>query len=128
MAALFVSTYLDFYVCVIIHQPSCLSQVFSSFFLFSFIFLKNTNNNCTFWVLIIHLECSISTVSFFILFCNTGLSYDTNEPVLRDAFGQHGEIIEGKIIDLFLLFWVPNWSCNYVSVATISFFFLLQLK
>ncbi|XP_020214143.1 glycine-rich RNA-binding protein 2, mitochondrial isoform X2 [Cajanus cajan] len=27
-----------------------------------------------------------------------GLSYDTNEPVLRDAFGQHGEIIEVKII------------------------------
>ncbi|KVH94615.1 hypothetical protein Ccrd_003327 [Cynara cardunculus var. scolymus] len=24
----------------------------------------------------------------------TGLSYDTNEPVLKDAFGQHGEIIE----------------------------------
>ncbi|TKY67327.1 Glycine-rich RNA-binding protein 4 [Spatholobus suberectus] len=27
-----------------------------------------------------------------------GLSYDTNEPVLRDAFGQHGEIIEAKVI------------------------------
>ncbi|KAK7324529.1 hypothetical protein VNO77_28158 [Canavalia gladiata] len=27
-----------------------------------------------------------------------GLSYDTNEPVLRDAFGQHGEIIEVKVI------------------------------
>ncbi|KAG7949851.1 hypothetical protein I3843_13G084500 [Carya illinoinensis] len=25
-----------------------------------------------------------------------GLSYDTNEAVLKDAFGQHGEIIEGK--------------------------------
>ncbi|XP_024981069.1 glycine-rich RNA-binding protein 2, mitochondrial isoform X2 [Cynara cardunculus var. scolymus] len=28
----------------------------------------------------------------------TGLSYDTNEPVLKDAFGQHGEIIEVKVI------------------------------
>ncbi|XP_019454058.1 PREDICTED: glycine-rich RNA-binding protein 4, mitochondrial-like [Lupinus angustifolius] len=27
-----------------------------------------------------------------------GLSYDTNETVLRDAFGQHGEIIEAKVI------------------------------
>ncbi|XP_035541494.1 glycine-rich RNA-binding protein 2, mitochondrial-like isoform X3 [Juglans microcarpa x Juglans regia] len=29
--------------------------------------------------------------------CN-GLSYDTNEAVLKDAFGQHGEIIEAKVI------------------------------
>ncbi|GMQ10144.1 hypothetical protein CsSME_00053266 [Camellia sinensis var. sinensis] len=28
----------------------------------------------------------------------TGLSYDTNESVLKDAFGQHGEIIEVKVI------------------------------
>ncbi|KAJ9565304.1 hypothetical protein OSB04_001270 [Centaurea solstitialis] len=28
----------------------------------------------------------------------TGLSYDTNEPVLKDAFGHHGEIIEVKVI------------------------------
>ncbi|CAL0334078.1 unnamed protein product [Lupinus luteus] len=28
----------------------------------------------------------------------TGLSYDTNETILRDAFGQHGEIIEAKVI------------------------------
>ncbi|XP_020973489.1 glycine-rich RNA-binding protein 4, mitochondrial isoform X1 [Arachis ipaensis] len=28
----------------------------------------------------------------------TGLSYDTNETVLRDAFEQHGEIIEVKVI------------------------------
>nr|KYP68166.1 hypothetical protein KK1_021786 [Cajanus cajan] len=28
----------------------------------------------------------------------TGLSYDTNEPVLRDTFAQHGEIIEVKVI------------------------------
>ncbi|KAM3691809.1 hypothetical protein ACJW30_08G039300 [Castanea mollissima] len=27
-----------------------------------------------------------------------GLSYDTNEAVLKDAFGQHGEIIEVKVI------------------------------
>ncbi|KAG6631537.1 hypothetical protein I3843_13G084500 [Carya illinoinensis] len=28
----------------------------------------------------------------------SGLSYDTNEAVLKDAFGQHGEIIEAKVI------------------------------
>ncbi|KAL7196379.1 hypothetical protein ACSBR1_036402 [Camellia fascicularis] len=27
-----------------------------------------------------------------------GLSYDTNESVLKDAFGQHGKIIEVKVI------------------------------
>ncbi|KAK7404600.1 hypothetical protein VNO78_05554 [Psophocarpus tetragonolobus] len=27
-----------------------------------------------------------------------GLSYDTNEPILRDAFGQHGEVVEVKVI------------------------------
>ncbi|KAM7496577.1 hypothetical protein LguiA_020991 [Lonicera macranthoides] len=27
-----------------------------------------------------------------------GLSYDTNEPVLKDAFEKHGEIIEVKVI------------------------------
>ncbi|XP_076946478.1 glycine-rich RNA-binding protein 4, mitochondrial-like [Bidens hawaiensis] len=27
-----------------------------------------------------------------------GLSYDTNEPVLKEAFEQHGEIIEVKVI------------------------------
>ncbi|KAM0067254.1 putative RNA recognition motif domain, nucleotide-binding alpha-beta plait domain superfamily [Helianthus debilis subsp. tardiflorus] len=27
-----------------------------------------------------------------------GLSYDTNEPVLKEVFGQHGEIIEAKVI------------------------------
>ncbi|KAJ7947690.1 Glycine-rich RNA-binding protein [Quillaja saponaria] len=27
-----------------------------------------------------------------------GLSYDTNEPVLKDAFEQHGELIEIKVI------------------------------
>ncbi|KAK7263015.1 hypothetical protein RJT34_30599 [Clitoria ternatea] len=32
-----------------------------------------------------------------------GLSFNTNEPVLRGAFGQHGEIIEVKVI------------CNHVS-------------
>ncbi|XP_075633072.1 glycine-rich RNA-binding protein 2, mitochondrial-like isoform X1 [Castanea sativa] len=31
--------------------------------------------------------------------CVGGLSYDTNEAVLKDAFGQHGEIIEAvKVI------------------------------
>ncbi|ESW04088.1 hypothetical protein PHAVU_011G066300 [Phaseolus vulgaris] len=27
-----------------------------------------------------------------------GLSWDTNEPILRDAFEQHGEIIEVRVI------------------------------
>ncbi|KAM1040212.1 hypothetical protein ACFX13_030170 [Malus domestica] len=27
-----------------------------------------------------------------------GLSWDTNEPVLKEAFGKHGEIIEVKVI------------------------------
>lgn len=27
-----------------------------------------------------------------------GLSYDTNETILKDAFGQHGEIIEGDVV------------------------------
>lgn len=31
-----------------------------------------------------------------------GLSYDTNETVLKDAFGQHGEIIEGDVHGEFL--------------------------
>lgn len=30
----------------------------------------------------------------------SGLSYDTNETVLKDAFGKHGEILEG---DFFLI-------------------------
>uniref|UniRef100_A0A7N2KPG4 RRM domain-containing protein n=1 Tax=Quercus lobata TaxID=97700 RepID=A0A7N2KPG4_QUELO len=35
-----------------------------------------------------------SNVKFWII----GLSYDTNEAVLKDAFGRHGEIIEVKVI------------------------------
>ena len=37
----------------------------------------------------------------FLQFCHksicmhTGLSYDTHEPVLKDVFEQHGELIEG---------------------------------
>ncbi|XP_042753879.1 glycine-rich RNA-binding protein 2, mitochondrial isoform X2 [Lactuca sativa] len=40
----------------------------------------------------------------FLQFCHksicmhTGLSYDTHEPVLKDAFEQHGELIEVKVI------------------------------
>ncbi|KAJ9701680.1 hypothetical protein PVL29_006870 [Vitis rotundifolia] len=29
---------------------------------------------------------------------DAGLSYDTNETILKDAFGQYGEIIEVKVI------------------------------
>ncbi|XP_035835630.1 glycine-rich RNA-binding protein 2, mitochondrial-like [Helianthus annuus] len=41
--------------------------------------------------------------SFFFFFRNnicmgTGLSYDTNEPVLKEVFGHYGEIIEAKVI------------------------------
>lgn len=32
------------------------------------------------------------------MFWFVGLSYDTNEAVLSDAFGQHGEIIEGNVL------------------------------
>ena len=34
-----------------------------------------------------------------VVFWIIGLSYDTNEAVLKDAFGQHGEIIEGNEVD-----------------------------
>lgn len=36
-------------------------------------------------------------------FCIIGLSYDTNEAVLKDAFGRHGEIIEGNVVDYLVL-------------------------
>ena len=44
-------------------------------------------------------------------FWTIGLSYDTNEAVLKDAFGRHGEIIEGNAVDYlvvtyYLCFWV----------------------
>jgi len=50
---------------------------------------------------------------FNIWFCfvlNEGLSYNTNETVLGDTFKQHGQVIEGKIIEQCLrspngLFW-----------------------
>lgn len=29
---------------------------------------------------------------------DAGLSYDTNETILKDAFGQYGEIIEGNMV------------------------------
>ncbi|KAL2983929.1 hypothetical protein AAZX31_12G062700 [Glycine max] len=35
-----------------------------------------------------------STTKLFVV----GLSYNTNQLVLRDAFGQHGEIIEAKVL------------------------------
>ena len=34
-----------------------------------------------------------------VVFWIIGLSYDTNEAVLKDAFGQNGEIIEGNEVD-----------------------------
>ncbi|KAK9279680.1 hypothetical protein L1049_013360 [Liquidambar formosana] len=37
-------------------------------------------------------------VEMMYVFLVAGLSYDTNETVLKDAFGQHGEIIEVKVI------------------------------
>ena len=48
------------------------------------------------------------------MFWNQGLSYDTNETVLRDAFEQHGEIIEGKNQRsfFFIYFVSPNWLCR----------------
>ncbi|RDX67088.1 Glycine-rich RNA-binding protein 4, mitochondrial, partial [Mucuna pruriens] len=38
--------------------------------------------------------CHHSPTKLFV----AGLSYNTNEPVLREVFGQHGEIIEVKVI------------------------------
>jgi hypothetical protein len=32
------------------------------------------------------------------VFWLVGLSYDTNEAVLKEAFGRHGEIIEGNVV------------------------------
>ena len=29
---------------------------------------------------------------------DAGLSYDTNETVLKDAFGKYGEVIEGNVL------------------------------
>ena len=40
-----------------------------------------------------------SNVKFWII----GLSYDTNEAVLKDAFGRHGEIIEGNVVDFLVV-------------------------
>ncbi|GAV57889.1 RRM_1 domain-containing protein [Cephalotus follicularis] len=42
------------------------------------------------WILPRHYSCSKLFVG--------GLSYDTNEPVLKNAFERHGEIIEVKVI------------------------------
>ncbi|KAK9940417.1 hypothetical protein M0R45_017079 [Rubus argutus] len=39
------------------------------------------------------LDTPIHAISF-----KKWLSYDTNEPVLKDTFGKHGEIIEVKVI------------------------------
>lgn len=40
-----------------------------------------------------------SNVKFWII----GLSYDTNEAVLKDAFGRHGKIIEGNAVDYLVV-------------------------
>ncbi|KMT05300.1 hypothetical protein BVRB_7g174380 isoform A [Beta vulgaris subsp. vulgaris] len=37
-------------------------------------------------------------VSIVCFLCDLGLSYETNETVLRDAFTRHGEIIEVRVI------------------------------
>ncbi|KAF5751480.1 glycine-rich RNA-binding protein 4 mitochondrial-like isoform X1 [Tripterygium wilfordii] len=41
-----------------------------------------------------------------------GLCYDTNEAILKDAFGQHGEIVEVKVI------------CDHVSGKSKGFGFV----
>ncbi|XP_002533103.2 glycine-rich RNA-binding protein 2, mitochondrial isoform X1 [Ricinus communis] len=52
-----------------------------------------------------HCGVSLSTTArwllprqFFTKLFVGGLSYDTNETILRDAFRQHGELIEVKVI------------------------------
>lgn len=32
-----------------------------------------------------------------------GLSYDTHETILKDAFEKYGEVIEGRLMDLTLI-------------------------
>jgi hypothetical protein len=32
------------------------------------------------------------------LWCGAGLSYDSNETALKDAFPQHGDIIQGRLV------------------------------
>lgn len=64
---------------------------------------------------------SISTFSSYIAlilrackyhasYCCSGLSYDTNEAALKDAFSQHGDIIEG----CWYLLRVMLFVCNIV--------------
>ncbi|KAL8232506.1 hypothetical protein R6Q57_002284 [Mikania cordata] len=44
-------------------------------------------------------ETIAETINVRLSTINDGLSYDTNEPVLKDIFGHYGEIIEGLSYD-----------------------------
>ncbi|KAK6941724.1 RNA recognition motif domain [Dillenia turbinata] len=49
----------------------------------------------------ITLACMVETKNIKSLSLRSGISglcYDTNEPILKDAFGKYGEIIEVKVI------------------------------
>lgn len=37
-------------------------------------------------------------LSNYLIHLTAGLSYDTNEIALRDAFAEHGEVVEGKYV------------------------------
>ncbi|RVW34287.1 Glycine-rich RNA-binding protein 4, mitochondrial [Vitis vinifera] len=45
---------------------------------------------------------------------DAGLSYDTNETILKDAFGQYGEIIEGNMA-IVLSRLAVKVICDHVS-------------
>ena len=40
----------------------------------------------------------LATPTVYSALMDTGLSYDTNETALKDAFGKYGEIIEGNAL------------------------------
>ena len=47
-----------------------------------------------------------SNVKFWII----GLSYDTNEAVLKGAFGRLGEIIEGNVVDYLVVTYTSRFD------------------
>lgn len=57
---------------------------------------------------------------------NAGLSYDTNEPVLKNEFEKYGEVVHGKI---FMKSIIPlQKSFMDKQMQFLSFFFWLDVK
>jgi hypothetical protein len=46
--------------------------------------------------------------SFFLLLHTAGLSYDTNETALKDAFSQYGDVIAGMYCNVIVLLAAPT--------------------